>query len=311
MGIDKPDVRFVLHADMPTSIEAYYQEIGRAGRDGLPAEAFGLYSAGDIELRRRQIAESGAPDDRKRIEAAKLDALVALCETARCRRQTLLAAFGEDSSPCGHCDVCQGAVRLIDGSLEAQKALSAVLRTSGRFFFGHLANVLSGKRSEAVERHGHDQLKTFGVGADRAPAEWRGVLRQLLSARLIEHDGADRDRLVVTDEGRKVLRGEAPFALREDLVAPKPRRDRRAAAFATPADADAELLAALKALRGALAKAQKQPAYVVFPDRSLIEMAAAKPRSLDELARVHGVGAAKLERYGSAFLAVIRERPDA
>ena len=230
MGIDKPDVRFVLHADMPSSIEAYYQEIGRAGRDGLPAEAFALYGAGDIELRRRQIAEGGAPDDRKRIETAKLDALVALCETARCRRQTLLALFGEDSAPCGHCDVCQGAVRLIDGRLEARKALSAVLRTSGRFFFGHLANILSGKTSEAIERHGHDQLKTFGVGADRAPAEWRGVLRQLLSARLIEHDGADRDRLVVTEEGRKVLHGEAPFALREDVVAKKARRDKRAAA---------------------------------------------------------------------------------
>jgi len=309
MGIDKPDVRFVLHADMPSSIEAYYQEIGRAGRDGLPAEAFALYGAGDIALRRRQIAESAAPDEHKRVEMTKLDALVALCETARCRRQTLLASFGEESAPCGHCDVCQGAVRLIDGAVDAQKALSAVLRTSGRFFFGHLANILSGKLSEAVERHGHDRLKTFGVGADRAPAEWRGVLRQLLSARLIEHDHADRDRLVVTDDGRKVLRGEAPFALREDVVAKKPRREKRAPAPA--GDADANLLAALKALRGALAKAQKQPAYVVFPDRTLIEMAAMKPRSLDDMAGVHGVGAAKLKKYGRAFLALIHERADA
>jgi len=309
MGVDKPDVRFVFHADMPSSIEAYYQEIGRAGRHGLPADAFTLYGAGDIELRRRQIAESGAPDERKRVEMAKLDDLVTLCETARCRRQTLLGMFGEESGPCGHCDVCQGAVRLIDGQIEAQKALSAVLRTSGRFFFGHLANILAGKASEAVTRHGHDRLKTFGVGKDRAPADWRGVLRQLLSAKLIEHDRADRDRLVVTEEGRRVLRGEAPFALREDVVARKPRRERRLPA--APGDADAELLAALKALRGAMARAQSQPAYVVFPDRSLIEMAAERPRTLEDFAAIHGVGAAKLQKYGAAFLAVIRDHSDA
>jgi ATP-dependent DNA helicase RecQ len=214
--------------------------------------------------------------------------------------------FGEESAPCGHCDVCQGAVRLIDGRVEAQKAMSAILRTSGRFFFGHLANILSGKATEAVLHHGHDELKTFGVGKDRTPAEWRGVLRQLQSGGLIGRDGDDRDRLILTEEGRRVLGGDTPFALREDVVTRR-ARGRRSAEAAAPGDADAALLAALKALRGAIATAQKQPAYVIFADRTLIEMATRRPRSLAEMAAVHGVGAVKLEKYGRAFLAVIHD----
>ena len=303
MGVDKPDVRFVFHADLPSSIEAYYQEIGRAGRDGLPADTFTLFGAGDIELRRRQIEENDAPPERKAVDRRKLEDLVGLCETARCRRQTLLAAFGEDAEPCGNCDICGGGTKIVDGAIEAQKALSAILRTSGRFFFGHLANILAGRSTEAVLRHGHEQLKTFGVGADRKPSQWQGVFRQLVAARLVDRDHEDRDRIVVTEQGRKVLKGEAPFLVREDVITGRQRKTRDQALAIAGIDED--VLDRLKLVRARLAKAQNCPAYVIFSDRSLIDMAGKRPTTLDAFSGIHGVGQEKLRRYGAVFLATI------
>jgi ATP-dependent DNA helicase RecQ len=205
--------------------------------------------------------------------------------------------------------VCNGAVRLVDGTLEARKALSAVARTKGRFYIGHLVNILAGKKTEAVERFAHDKLQTFGVGADRPSSAWSGVFRQLLSANMIVRDRQDGDRLMLTDAGFKLMKGELPFHLREEVLAAKAKGGRKTVPI--PRDADSDLLAALKALRAAMAKAANQPAYVIFPDRTLIEMARLRPRTLDELGAVHGVGAAKLQKYGAAFLAVIKDHKSA
>lgn len=309
MGIDKPDVRFVCHADLPQSIEAYYQEIGRAGRDGLPADTLTLYGLDDMRLRRSQIEESDAPEERKRIERSRFSALVALCEAPRCRRQTMLAYFGEMVERCGTCDLCEGGAETFDGTIEAQKAMSAVLRTGERFGTEHLVRLLTGADDEALRRWGHDALPTFGVGRDRGADDWRSIFRQLYATGLISLEIIDHGRWRVTDAGRRVLRGEEPIHLRRDTLQPRgKRRDRTraAAAAALPGPADGALLTALKALRLELARAQGQPAFVVFGDRTLLEMANLKPTTSAQLREVYGVGQAKLDRYGDAFLDVVR-----
>jgi ATP-dependent DNA helicase RecQ len=307
MGIDKPDVRFVVHADLPSNVESYYQEIGRAGRDGLPAETLTLFGLDDLRLRRQQIEDGDAPDERKRVERQRFNALVALCEAPRCRRQTLLAYFGEASEPCGNCDLCADGVETVDATTEARKAMSAIARTGERFGTEHLVALLTGQTGEAMSRHGHDRLPTFGVGKDRQPGEWRSIFRQMYAAGLIALDIAGHGTWSITDEGLDVLRGGKPFEARKDALwqgrGEKKGPARAAAAVAAPENAG--LLAALKALRTRIAKEIRQPAYVVFADRTLAEMAAIGPKSLEDMRLVHGVGEAKLARYGRAFLDVV------
>ena len=216
MGINKPDVRFVCHADMPANVEGYYQEIGRAGRDGLPADTLTLYGLDDMALRRRQIDEKDVPDERRRIEQRKLEAMIALCEAPSCRRQALLAYFGEASGRCGHCDVCAGTVATYDATIDAQKALSAVMRTGQRFGAGYIADVLGGRDSDAIRRNGHHSLKTFGIGADRPQRVWRSLIRQLFAAGALEETGGEYPGLRVTGKGEAILFGRETIALRAE-----------------------------------------------------------------------------------------------
>jgi ATP-dependent DNA helicase RecQ len=313
MGIDKPDVRFVAHAALPKSIEAYYQEIGRAGRDGAPADTLTLYGLDDMRLRRSQIEESDASDDQKRIERQRLNALVSLCEAPRCRRQTLLAYFGETTEPCGNCDLCIDGVVSFDGTMEAQKLLSAIARTGERFGTEHLITILVGEDNDAIRRFRHDQLKTFGVGKDRSKAEWRSLLRQIYAAGLVTLDIAEYGRWTITERGDAVLRGGERIELRSDvLMKPRERRSRRGQMQADAVvPGDDPLLMALKSLRTSLAKEEGVPAYVIFSDRSLVDMAVKRPTTRSAFGEIHGVGQAKLQRYGEAFLNVVRGHADA
>ena len=306
MGIDKPDIRWVAHADLPKSVEGYYQEIGRAGRDGAPAETLTLFGPEDIRLRRTQIDEGLAPPDRKLADHARLNALLGLADATQCRRQVLLGYFGESSDPCGNCDFCDRPAEVFDATLPVRKALSAILRTGESFGAGHLIDILTGNTTPKVMERGHDKLPTFATGRDLTKAVWGAVFRQMMGRDLVRPDPERHGALRMTDAARPVLRGEAPVHLRRDAL----RVTDRPAVKTLVSDEDAPLLSALKAKRRALAEAAGVPAYIIFADKTLVEMAETRPRTLDDMAHISGVGAKKLETFGAEFLAVISGAPD-
>ncbi|MEM6639182.1 MAG: DNA helicase RecQ [Pseudomonadota bacterium] len=308
MGIDKPDVRFVAHLDLPKSVEAYYQETGRAGRDGAPSEVLMVYGLQDVVRLRQMVDESDADEMHKRSERNKLDALLGWCETTECRRRGLLAYFGETmDGACGNCDVCLSPPPVYDGTVEAQKLLSAVYRTGQRFGAAHVIDVLLGRETDKVAQHGHNGLAVFGAGRDTDARQWRSVLRQLVGRGFVTADAARYGALVLSDTCRPLLRGETALTLRKD-VRPAPGR-RAAASFAgeTLSDVDRALFEQLRETRAALARENGVPAYVIFHDTTLRQMALHKPASMDDLMAIGGVGATKRDRYGDAFLQVIVE----
>jgi len=312
MGIDKPDVRFVAHLDLPKSMEGYYQETGRAGRDGLAADAWLCYGLGDVVTLAQLIAQSESGDERKRVERSKLDALLAYCETTACRRRRLLAYFGEDyGHDCGNCDNCLDPPERWDASVVAQKALSAVYRTGQRFGVGHLTSVLRGEADDRINALRHDQLSTFGVGAELDKQQWRGVFRQLVAAGLLATDDEGFGTLRLTEASRDVLRGATPVHLRRQADQSERKRARqktrgeRTRASLDIAPHEAPLWDALRDLRGRLAREQGVPAYVIFHDATLLAMLREKPHTLDALGAISGVGERKLARYGEAFLGTL------
>jgi ATP-dependent DNA helicase RecQ len=306
MGIDKPNVRFVAHLDAPKNLEAYYQETGRAGRDGLPADAWMAYGIADVMNLRRLMEASDIDEQQRRIERQKSEALIGFCETISCRRQVLLGYFGErHHQPCGNCDNCRDPAESSDGTVAAQKALSAAYRTGQRFGAHHLADVLTGKATERVKRLGHDELKTFGVGTEFDAQGWLSVIRQLLAQGHLLPDPDGHGGLMLAPSATEVLRGAREFRFRHDPPRERTRRRKATAPAGVALDsASEELWQRLRAWRLDEARRQELPPYVIFHDATLIEVARRRPASLGALADIPGIGRSKLDRYGAAVLAV-------
>jgi len=309
MGIDKPDVRFVAHLDLPKSMEAYYQETGRAGRDGEHAEAWMVYGLQDVVRLRQMLDQSDADEEHKRFERLKLDALLGWCEATGCRRRPLLEYFGDElQHDCGNCDGCLAPVSTWDGLEAAQKLLSAVYRTGQRFGAAHIVDVLLGKLTDKVQQHGHDQLSVFGIGNDLAAQTWRSVVRQLIVMGYLRADAERYGGLVLTASSRELLRGDTQVRFREELK----RKEKLRAAVPQAADIseeDSELWEALRTCRRTLADEHEVPPYVIFHDRTLREMLQWRPGNASELLSINGVGQTKLDRYGQYFLEVLKEYP--
>ncbi len=312
MGIDKPDVRFVAHMDLPKSVEAYYQETGRAGRDGLPSDAWMVYGAEDIVKLRGFIYKSEADETHKRIEHQKLDSLIGYAETMNCRRQVLLDYFGEKSgSKCNNCDTCLEPVTGFDGTIAIQKALSCIYRTGQRFGATHIINVLTGKEDEKIKRFNHNKLSTFGIGREYSKFQWKSIFRQIIASGLVNVDLEAFGALKLTSSSNKVLRGQEKIFLRKDTIKEKPSKSKKAEPRKRTSFTDPKsnaLFQKLRELRLSLAKEQNVPPYVIFHDSTLIDMIIAMPKDLSEMGQISGVGRSKLERYGKLFLEVIKEK---
>ena len=307
MGIDKPDVRFVAHMNIPKSIEAYYQETGRAGRDGLPANAYMIYGMDDAVMQRNWIEDSEAPEIQKRIEHQKLNALLGLCEAAICRRQILLEYFDDRGEPCGNCDTCDTKPETFDGTTPAQMALSAVYRTGQRFGMVYVVDVLLGMMDDRIIQFGHDQQSTFGIGKEWSKPEWQNIFRQLVSRNLLMVDVNEYNGIKITEKGFAFLKKKESIDFRKLSVKQKARRNKstRRSKPVMSDESDQELFEKLKEARQAMAKKRKVPAYVIFHDKTLIELAGRRPQSFEEMLEINGIGESKLEKFGQTLLDVI------